>query len=522
MAEATEQQFSGWRGCIWPIHRHELPKMLPMLAMVFLVCFNYSVLRCMKDTLVITSAGAVVIPFIKVWVMLPAALLLTLLFTWMSNRYSQERVFYWITSGFLAAFLIFAFVLYPCHEAIHPVRLSESLMEHVPEGFRGFVSMCCYWSFTLFYVLSELWGSLVMSVLFWGFANEVTRIHEAKRFYSIFSIGSNIAAIMAGQVANLLTCRGAPSPYIPYGANGWEQTVMSLVLLITLSGLLTMAAFRWMNRNVLNREEFADLHKVRAKTAAKPKLSMKDSFAYLANSKYLLCIAILVIAYNLTINLAEVVWKDQLSVLYPSATECSRYLANITSITGIVSTMIAFFMVHIISRFGWTKIAALTPLTMFATCTGFFFFYIFHEQLEPLTLVMTGMTPLMLSVYFGAAQNCLSKGMKYSVFDATKEMTFIPLEHEYKLKGKAAIDGVGSRFGKSGGSLIHQGLLFFFGTLGACAPYVACIIFGVIAIWFIAVRALGDQFGALISSQGGGELFTPEENAQPVTELSKV
>src|SRR3546814_13144459 len=58
-----------------------------------------------------------------------------------------------------------------------------------------------YWFLTMFYVMAELWGSIVLQVLFWGFANEITRISEATRFYSVLGIGSNIAAIVAGQVA---------------------------------------------------------------------------------------------------------------------------------------------------------------------------------------------------------------------------------------------------------------------------------------------------------------------------------
>jgi len=30
------------------------------------------------------------------------------------------------------------------------------------------------WSFCLFYVMAELWGSVVVSLLFWGFANQVS------------------------------------------------------------------------------------------------------------------------------------------------------------------------------------------------------------------------------------------------------------------------------------------------------------------------------------------------------------
>ena len=38
------------------------------------------------------------------------------------------------------------------------------------------------WSFAVFYVMAEMWGSVVASLLFWSFANEVTTVDEAKKY----------------------------------------------------------------------------------------------------------------------------------------------------------------------------------------------------------------------------------------------------------------------------------------------------------------------------------------------------
>ena len=91
----------------------------------------------------------------------------------------------------------------------------------------------------------------------------------------------------------------------------------------------------------------------------------------------------------------------------------------------------------------------------------------------------------------------MSRAAKYTVFDATLQMSFIPLDPESKTKGKAAIDGVCSRLGKSSGSIIHQTLLLTFTTITASAPYVAAFLFGSIVVWTGAASWLGKRFNQL-------------------------
>lgn len=510
-------EFGKLRSFFWPIHSFEVKKVLPMALMLFLICFDYSILRNLKDAIVVTakSSGAEVIPFIKVWVLLPMAILLTLIFTRLSNRYSQERVFYMMISAFLLFFAVFGFVLFPLTDTLHPHAWADSLEATLPAGFKGFVAMCRNWSFTLFYVIAELWSSMVMTVLFWGLANEVTKINEARRFYSVFGVFANFAAITSGQFANYMATDVS-----------WAHTLDSLLLVVIGGGCATMAIFWWLNKNVFKGSSFAGLTKTteELKKRKKKKLSMRESFSYLSNSKYLLCIAVMVVAYNLTINLVEVIWKDQLRALYSSPKEYNAYMNNLTSIWGVISTTTAICMSFMIGRFGWTKIALLTPAIMLVTSIGFFSFIVFSDALSGPMFLLIGASPLAIAVFFGSAQVCLSKAAKYSVFDATKEMAFIPLDHEIKLKGKAAIDGVGSRFGKSGGSFIHQGMLMFFGTLASSAPYVGAILLAVVIGWIIAVKSLGKQFAHVVADKSAIGEEAPDEvvPAKELPEASQV
>lgn len=92
-------EFGRLRSFLWPIHRSELKKVIPMLLIFFLICFNYNVLRATKDALIVTApdSGAEALPFIKVWAIIPAVFLMTYLYTRVSNRFTREKVFYVMT-----------------------------------------------------------------------------------------------------------------------------------------------------------------------------------------------------------------------------------------------------------------------------------------------------------------------------------------------------------------------------------------------------------------------------------------
>ena len=101
---------------------------------------------------------------------------------------------------------------------------------------------------------------------------------------------------------------------------------------------------------------------------------------------------------------------------------------------------------------------------------------------------------LQTAVLCGTILSLVSKTSKYALFDPTTQMAYIPLDDESKVKGKAAIDVLGSRIGKSGGSFIQQGLVFAFGNILNAAPVVATIYYTVLVAWIGAANRLSALF----------------------------
>ena len=243
--------------------------------------------------------------------------------------------------------------------------------------------------------------------------------------------------------------------------------------------------------------------------SAKVKMSMRENFSLLGKFGYLRNIAIVVVAYNLTINLVEIIWKDQIKQLYPSTSDYHTYMSQVSIGIGIVATLGAFVSGKCIRKFGWTSTAMITPVLLLLTSAAFFGALFMRDQLGFVGEYLPGATPLMVIVFLGSLQNIFLRGCKFTVFDNTKELAFIPLTREQKLKGKAAIDGVGSRFGKSGGSVIHQAMLMMLGTVVASAPYVAAILFLCGTSWLYSVKRLGAQFNKL--THDGEDIIHAEE-----------
>ena len=472
---------------LMPIRREEISKCISMGMMFFFILFNYDLLRTLKDSLIVPNIGAPAVCFIKMYVVTPSALSLMILYAYLSERLAFEKIFYYIAFFFLAFFLLFGFVLYPHQEFFNPNpdtithlingKLNLFFFELKLDTFRWFLKIYGKWTLVTYYVISELWGSAMIFLLFWQFANNTTTTEEAKRLYPAYAFIGHLGALLAGGVGCLIA------------SIGQKYFIENYAITLSLATILSVILFIHNNRRTKGHHIRITVSKEEEKL--KPKLSLMDGFKIIFSSKYLGLIIILILAYGTCINLLEGLWRMKVVQIYPNTIDYTYFMSKIGMYIAICA-LIGFCVSGSILRLsGWLFGALVLPVAMLITGLIFFsvclFGYHFASYVAPY-----GVNLLLIAVIVGGIQNAITKGLKYSFFDITKEMAFIPTNHQLRSKGKAAVDVVGSRCAKSIGALIQSTsfMIFPFATYDTLAPYLTVIYVGMIALWIFAIKKL--------------------------------
>lgn len=495
MSNTTHASFSSKiRLRLFPVHPSEYSKFFTMNFMHIFVIFNFWLVHNMKDTLIVASAhsGAESISFIKMWAVFPASILFVMAYTWLSNHVSQRTLFYGILTTFMVFFAFFAFVLYPNRAFLHidPDTLAQLKLTY--PHLRWFFPMVGYWTYTIFYVFSELWAAIVLTLLFWQFANQITPVHQAKRFYMMFGTFSAFGMLAAGGVTKAL------NTYV----TDWDTVFKSTVGIVVVNCAIIMLIYKWINKHVVKDSQRYQLldeedqepgtEKIEKKKALK--LTLWGSLKHIMKSDYLIYIAILAIGYNVSINFVEITWKSQLRELYPTKQTYNGFMGDFNLWLALSMFITGLIGVNVVRKFSWKTSAMLTPIVLFITGVIFFCLLFFGEGI--FASIGIGVSAVIVAGWVGLFQNLAARSVKQSFFNTTREMAYIPLDAELKVKGKAAIDVLSGRVGKLGGAAVQQSLLIAipFSTQFTIAPYLSVMLLFVVIAWIWAVKKLNIRF----------------------------
>lgn len=464
------------RSVVFPIQNREMRKFLPLASIFALMVLVYSLSRSLKDMIILDDASAAAIYFLKLFGITPSMIVLTILYSKVSAVTDRDARFNAVMVYFLAFFTLALLFLLPYKDSLKFVGFADMMTAHFPR-FLGLWQIIALWPVTLFYIHAEAWGTLALGVAFWTVANEVTSIDQAKRFYASFNLLSAFAYMVTGGILKVERVRANFS-------YGLTFVIFGIVLVLVL--------YNCFARDMRMHPECYDI--IERPKKERSKLSFMGSLKFLFGSSYLGYIALMLASYGMTMSLFEAVYKSQLKD-YVSIMGDKSILADIYSRQNVLHSLFQIFMALFIAapvwRRGWKLAASVTPIAAFIMSSMFFLFLYFSDLFDHIFKYFNVTSPYM-AVQVGLYNLVFIKAAKYILFDSTKEAAYIPLDEESRVRGKAAVDGVGSRLGKGFGSFLVTSLMTTIGS-GSIANIrfiLGALIFFVIIVWLTAVDRL--------------------------------
>ncbi len=318
------------------------------------------------------------------------------------------------------------------------------------------------WVAVSFYVFGRLFGILVISQ-FWTLANEVYDARQARRLFGFIGGGSSLGGALGGSITAFMA-----------------GTVGTTNLL--LAGALVLVACMGIVMAIIGRQPHIS---VTAAAAVEEGVGAKEAVNLLRSSRHLQLIA-LVIGFA---AIASVVISQQLymaaEATKTSEGELTAFLGSITAYLSLVSFVVQVGLTSRIHRsFGLTFALLLLPVGLSGAAV---------------VILLSG------ALWAPGMARVLDTSLRYSIDKTTREVLFLPLPSELKVRAKPFVDVTVDRLGKAAGSLILIPLIWpeMLGLDWVTLSYASL---GVMAVWIgfalVARREYLRTFRRSLDSRG--------------------
>lgn len=261
-----------------------------------------------------------------------------------------------------------------------------------------------------FYVFVDIL-SVVLVEQFWSLTNSITNAEDGKRSYWFVGTGGLVGGVLGGVLAASLL------HYTP-------MTTADLLLSCAALLVIVFALNVVMGRMGLYQE---------VKSVDSP-VQMADGWRSLVHSRYLILIAAALLCAQLAQPVVEYQFIKTVEAAYQELDQRTVFISTFFSVLGIVSIGINLIITPIIHRYLGIMAGLLTQPFVLAICS----------------LSFVAIPTLMMA----SVMKIGDRGLSYSIYRASKEQLYIPIDPVRTYQAKAWIDMFGYRLFKILGSAL--------------------------------------------------------------------
>jgi AAA family ATP:ADP antiporter len=428
------------------VHAGEGVSALLLAANGFYLLVFYSVLKVVREALILSESGAVVASYAAAG---QAALLLVFVPAYGAFAARVNRV--WLICGVTLFFASHLLIFYVLGTAGSRIGLA-------------------------FYLWIGIFN-MVAVAQFWAFANDLYSNERGKRLFPLVGVGATLGAFAGSGITAFAFAGVGPYNLLLISAVGLLVPIALTIIVhrreSVAAGVATAASGRPAHESPEHRKEDEPIGK-------------KGGFQLVFSDRYLFLIAMLVLAYNLVNTLGGFVLNTMITqqaadLVASGGASGLDQRALIGTMAGQVQTLVnlgAFLL----------QTFAVSRIFKYGGVRGALFFM-------PL-IALTGYTAIALLPIYAVVQwtKIFENSADYSVQNTTRQALFLPTSREAKYKAKQAIDAFFLRTG----DMLSAAVVFAGTTLAFTVRHYALLNVVVVVVWLVIALAIAREHRKLV------------------------
>lgn len=420
------------------LHGEELKKFLFLALGFFFLLGSYWPIRTFKDSIFMNMVGSAHQPTAKMLSVL-FCLPLVLIYSWIIDKVSKERLIYTMVGIFGSLGLVFVYLLNdPIIGLANTVPSADRLLG---------------WGFYLFV---ESYATLMVH-LYWSYINDISTPDSAKKGYGLIIFGTQLGAFLFTAVGTWFSLEEAEY------ATRAPRLLLACFLFIFVFGSVVYLFANSVSKKV--REGYHGKHtKPEEKTS---RIGFLEGLRILISQPYVAGIFGIIFFQDMVTVIMEFHMNWQIEHTFNTPGLRNSFCFKQALILQAIACLFGLFGTSYFHRTFGIRFCIIAFPVLLGCAIGTYVFY-------PTLYVILGVV-------------VVAKALNYAFNGPAKEILYIPTTKDAKYKSKAWIDMFGSRTAKALASSFNK-------WLGPVAPIAGGFTLVLIGLWVVLAANIGTIF----------------------------